>query len=164
MIYVLILILFVLVHLFAVYVILLLISIWSLVTLSYNIRSLNSISKNFMIFLLNSSLLEFLIISSGFISSIRAMCGLDSEKNCVHGSDSTQSAEREISFFFKEASAGQFPFSFSVKQKRHICSFMLKLMFFLGIMSSSSNDISCPCKSRWRVRVHYPLALCLTYQ
>ncbi|GMY34802.1 probable nucleoside diphosphate kinase 5 isoform X2 [Fagus crenata] len=38
--------------------------------------------------------------------SIRAMCGLDSEKNCVHGSDSTQSAEREISFFFKEASAG----------------------------------------------------------
>ncbi|XP_050285243.1 probable nucleoside diphosphate kinase 5 isoform X1 [Quercus robur] len=38
--------------------------------------------------------------------SIRALCGLDSEKNCVHGSDSTQSAEREISFFFKEVSAG----------------------------------------------------------
>lgn len=33
-------------------------------------------------------------------SSIRAMCGLDSEKNCVHGSDSLQSAVREISFFF----------------------------------------------------------------
>ncbi|KAG2722588.1 hypothetical protein I3760_02G133900 [Carya illinoinensis] len=38
--------------------------------------------------------------------SIRAMCGLDSEKNCIHGSDSTQSAQREISFFFKEVSAG----------------------------------------------------------
>ncbi|KAJ1279615.1 hypothetical protein BS78_04G167900 [Paspalum vaginatum] len=32
--------------------------------------------------------------------SIRAMCGLDSEKNCVHGSDSPESAAREISFFF----------------------------------------------------------------
>ncbi|XP_059455850.1 probable nucleoside diphosphate kinase 5 isoform X1 [Corylus avellana] len=38
--------------------------------------------------------------------SIRAMCGLDSEKNCVHGSDSTQSAQREISFFFKDMFAG----------------------------------------------------------
>lgn len=35
-------------------------------------------------------------------NSIRAMCGLDSEKNCVHGSDSLQSAHREISFFFEE--------------------------------------------------------------
>uniref|UniRef100_A0A804NSD1 Nucleoside diphosphate kinase n=1 Tax=Zea mays TaxID=4577 RepID=A0A804NSD1_MAIZE len=35
--------------------------------------------------------------------SIRAMCGLDSEKNCVHGSDSPESADREISFFFGEA-------------------------------------------------------------
>ncbi|PIA43107.1 hypothetical protein AQUCO_02000508v1 [Aquilegia coerulea] len=33
--------------------------------------------------------------------SIRAMCGLDSERNCVHGSDSLQSATREISFFFR---------------------------------------------------------------
>ncbi|CAO2046242.1 unnamed protein product [Urochloa humidicola] len=33
-------------------------------------------------------------------NSIRAMCGLDSEKNCVHGSDSLESAAREISFFF----------------------------------------------------------------
>lgn len=33
-------------------------------------------------------------------NSVRAMCGLDSEKNCVHGSDSLQSAAREISFFF----------------------------------------------------------------
>ncbi|BAF09078.1 probable nucleoside diphosphate kinase 5 [Oryza sativa Japonica Group] len=33
-------------------------------------------------------------------NSIRAMCGVDSEKNCVHGSDSPQSAAREISFFF----------------------------------------------------------------
>lgn len=33
-------------------------------------------------------------------NSIRAMCGLDSEKNCVHGSDSPESAAREISFFF----------------------------------------------------------------
>lgn len=38
--------------------------------------------------------------------SIRAMCGTNSEKNCVHGSDSPQSAQREISFFFKEKSAG----------------------------------------------------------
>ncbi|KAA8540232.1 hypothetical protein F0562_024205 [Nyssa sinensis] len=36
---------------------------------------------------------------------IRAMCGLDSEKNCVHGSDSPQSAAREISFFFEEMSS-----------------------------------------------------------
>lgn len=34
--------------------------------------------------------------------SIRAMCGLDLEKNCVHGSDSSQSAAREISFFFED--------------------------------------------------------------
>ncbi|KAL6899249.1 hypothetical protein ACP4OV_005907 [Aristida adscensionis] len=36
-------------------------------------------------------------------NSIRAMCGLDSEKNCVHGSDSPESAAREISFFFRDA-------------------------------------------------------------
>ncbi|XP_022715302.1 probable nucleoside diphosphate kinase 5 isoform X2 [Durio zibethinus] len=35
--------------------------------------------------------------------SLRAMCGVDIEKNCVHGSDSHQSAQREIAFFFKEA-------------------------------------------------------------
>uniref|UniRef100_A0A0A9FTU4 Nucleoside diphosphate kinase n=1 Tax=Arundo donax TaxID=35708 RepID=A0A0A9FTU4_ARUDO len=33
-------------------------------------------------------------------NSIRAMCGLDSERNCVHGSDSPESAAREIAFFF----------------------------------------------------------------
>ncbi|XP_062219367.1 probable nucleoside diphosphate kinase 5 isoform X1 [Phragmites australis] len=38
-------------------------------------------------------------------NSIRAMCGLDSEKNCVHGSDSMESAAREISFFFGDASS-----------------------------------------------------------
>ncbi|PWA79377.1 Nucleoside diphosphate kinase [Artemisia annua] len=32
--------------------------------------------------------------------SIRAMCGQDLERNCVHGSDSLDSAAREISFFF----------------------------------------------------------------
>ncbi|XP_027906969.1 probable nucleoside diphosphate kinase 5 [Vigna unguiculata] len=37
--------------------------------------------------------------------SIRARCGLDIERNCVHGSDSPKSAQREISFFFKELSA-----------------------------------------------------------
>ncbi|KAK7275569.1 hypothetical protein RIF29_16688 [Crotalaria pallida] len=36
--------------------------------------------------------------------SIRAMCGLNTEKNCVHGSDSSKSAQREISFFFGELS------------------------------------------------------------
>ncbi|KAJ4717757.1 Nucleoside diphosphate kinase [Melia azedarach] len=39
--------------------------------------------------------------------SIRAMCGLDSEKNCIHGSDSPQSAQREMSFFFKEMSSDE---------------------------------------------------------
>ncbi|KAF9615059.1 hypothetical protein IFM89_021630 [Coptis chinensis] len=34
--------------------------------------------------------------------SIRAICGMDTERNCVHGSDSVQSALREISFFFEE--------------------------------------------------------------
>ncbi|KAF3452012.1 hypothetical protein FNV43_RR08108 [Rhamnella rubrinervis] len=38
--------------------------------------------------------------------SIRALCGQNSEKNCVHGSDSPQSAQREISFFFEEKSSG----------------------------------------------------------
>ncbi|ERM99451.1 hypothetical protein AMTRI_Chr12g267100 [Amborella trichopoda] len=33
-------------------------------------------------------------------SSIRAMCGNDKERNCVHGSDSPDSAAREIEFFF----------------------------------------------------------------
>ncbi|KAH7655389.1 Nucleoside diphosphate kinase protein [Dioscorea alata] len=35
-------------------------------------------------------------------SSIRAMCGSSTERNCVHGSDSRLSAAREISFFFKD--------------------------------------------------------------
>ncbi|CAL9046991.1 probable nucleoside diphosphate kinase 5 isoform X1 [Musa acuminata AAA Group] len=39
-------------------------------------------------------------------NSIRAMCGSNSERNCVHGSDSPQSAAREISFFFGEISPG----------------------------------------------------------
>lgn len=37
--------------------------------------------------------------------SIRAMCGEDLERNCVHGSDSRESAAKEISFFF----SGSFP-------------------------------------------------------
>ncbi|KAJ6932813.1 hypothetical protein NC651_008283 [Populus alba x Populus x berolinensis] len=37
----------------------------------------------------------------------RAMCGQDSEKNCVHGSDSFLSAQREISFFFEDVSSGE---------------------------------------------------------
>ncbi|CAL4887210.1 unnamed protein product [Urochloa decumbens] len=41
---------------------------------------------------------------TSYPNSIRAMCGLDSEKNCVHGSDSLESAAREISFFFGDAS------------------------------------------------------------
>ncbi|KAL9275016.1 putative nucleoside diphosphate kinase 5 [Drosera capensis] len=39
--------------------------------------------------------------------SIRARCGVDAEKNCVHGSDSIQSSIREIKFFFTRPS-GQF--------------------------------------------------------
>ncbi|GJR80016.1 uncharacterized mitochondrial protein-like protein [Tanacetum coccineum] len=38
--------------------------------------------------------------------SIRAMCGQDLERNCVHGSDSHDSAAREISFFFTDAFPG----------------------------------------------------------
>ncbi|KAI4330717.1 hypothetical protein MLD38_028977 [Melastoma candidum] len=38
--------------------------------------------------------------------SIRTMCGTDAEKNCVHGSDSDQSAQREISFFFSSETPG----------------------------------------------------------
>ncbi|XP_009599832.1 putative nucleoside diphosphate kinase 5 [Nicotiana tabacum] len=38
--------------------------------------------------------------------SVRAICGLDLQKNCVHGSDSPQSAPREISFFFERTSSG----------------------------------------------------------
>ncbi|XP_061342908.1 probable nucleoside diphosphate kinase 5 isoform X4 [Gastrolobium bilobum] len=40
-----------------------------------------------------------------YMTSIRALCGLDTEKNCVHGSDSLKSAQREIPFFFGELSA-----------------------------------------------------------
>nr|XP_043636266.1 probable nucleoside diphosphate kinase 5 [Erigeron canadensis] len=36
--------------------------------------------------------------------SIRAMCGESLERNCVHGSDSPESAAREISFFFTDTS------------------------------------------------------------
>lgn len=39
--------------------------------------------------------------------SIRAMCGVNLERNCVHGSDSIKSAAREISFFFKETNPGE---------------------------------------------------------
>ncbi|KAM0043185.1 putative nucleoside-diphosphate kinase [Helianthus debilis subsp. tardiflorus] len=38
--------------------------------------------------------------------SIRAMCGEDLERNCVHGSDSRESAAREISFFFPHLLSG----------------------------------------------------------
>ncbi|XAR49876.1 Nucleoside-diphosphate kinase [Bertholletia excelsa] len=41
--------------------------------------------------------------------SIRAMCGQDSQRNCVHGSDSNESAAREISFFFNDAPTGVVP-------------------------------------------------------
>ncbi|KAK6124710.1 hypothetical protein DH2020_041565 [Rehmannia glutinosa] len=38
--------------------------------------------------------------------SVRALCGLDSQRNCVHGSDSPQSAAKEIMFFFEKSSSG----------------------------------------------------------
>ncbi|GKB50159.1 probable nucleoside diphosphate kinase 5 isoform X1 [Tanacetum coccineum] len=38
--------------------------------------------------------------------SIRAMCGQDLERNCIHGSDSHDSAAMEISFFFTDAFPG----------------------------------------------------------
>lgn len=39
--------------------------------------------------------------------SIRAMCGSDSQYNCVHGSDSHQSAAREVAFFFGNHKSGE---------------------------------------------------------
>lgn len=44
------------------------------------------------------------------ILSIRALCGLSTQRNCVHGSDSPQSAARERSFFFEKSSSGQHHF------------------------------------------------------
>ncbi|KAL8043470.1 hypothetical protein ABFX02_09G121800 [Erythranthe guttata] len=38
-------------------------------------------------------------------TSIRALCGVDTGRNCVHGSDSPQSAAREISFFFDKSTS-----------------------------------------------------------
>lgn len=97
-------------------------NIWSIGTLSYSIRILEWTSKchDFIGYIV---LCWFLIISSAFISSIRAMCGLDSEKNCVHGSDSTQSAQREILFFFKDVFAGKITFSFFQSIWKDIYSF-----------------------------------------
>uniref|UniRef100_A0A2P2K5B5 Nucleoside diphosphate kinase n=1 Tax=Rhizophora mucronata TaxID=61149 RepID=A0A2P2K5B5_RHIMU len=46
-------------------------------------------------------------ISVVFYFSIRAMCGIDTEQNCVHGSDSLQAAQREISFFFGDIHFGE---------------------------------------------------------
>ncbi|KAG9458061.1 hypothetical protein H6P81_002569 [Aristolochia fimbriata] len=40
-------------------------------------------------------------------TSIRAMCGVDLERNCVHGSDSRESAAREIAFFFGDINTGK---------------------------------------------------------
>lgn len=37
--------------------------------------------------------------------SIRAICGLDLQRNCVHGSDSPKTAAREISILFNETSS-----------------------------------------------------------
>lgn len=39
--------------------------------------------------------------------SIRAMCGSGSQNNCVHGSDSHQSAAREVAFFFGNHKSGE---------------------------------------------------------
>lgn len=39
--------------------------------------------------------------------SIRAICGSDSQNNCVHGSDSHQSAAQEIAFFFENHKSGE---------------------------------------------------------
>lgn len=41
--------------------------------------------------------------------SIRAMCGMDLQRNCVHGSDSPLSAVREIAFFFEKSSSAFLP-------------------------------------------------------
>ncbi|XP_009772863.1 probable nucleoside diphosphate kinase 5 [Nicotiana sylvestris] len=40
--------------------------------------------------------------------SVRAICGLDLQKNCVHGSDSPQSAAQEITFFVERTSSGHY--------------------------------------------------------
>ncbi|KAJ0764385.1 putative nucleoside-diphosphate kinase [Helianthus annuus] len=48
------------------------------------------------------------------LCSIRAMCGEDLERNCVHGSDSRESAAREISFFFPHLLSGEISLSESL--------------------------------------------------
>lgn len=62
-----------------------------------------------MLYMMTSSTIYFLLINSFlfFAISIRAMCGMTLEKNCVHGSDSFQSAQREIAYFFDEKSSGK---------------------------------------------------------
>ncbi|XP_022953619.1 probable nucleoside diphosphate kinase 5 isoform X6 [Cucurbita moschata] len=57
-------------------------------------------------------------------NSIRAMCGLDSEKNCVHGSDSLQSAQREISFFFEET-------VWSLSESSHLSQVFFRFPFII---------------------------------
>nr|GEY40627.1 reverse transcriptase domain-containing protein [Tanacetum cinerariifolium] len=46
----------------------------------------------------------YLCINNFSLYNIRAMCGQDLERNCVHGSDSQDSAAMEISFFFTDIS------------------------------------------------------------
>lgn len=58
----------------------------------------------------------FYSMSCLFIPSVRAFCGLDSQRNCVHGSDSPKSAAREISFFFERiSSSGQISITIEIK-------------------------------------------------
>lgn len=55
------------------------------------------------------------------------MCGLDSEKNCVHGSDSPESAAREISFFFGDG-LGWFLYSLFHKSEYHTIKFLTLML------------------------------------
>lgn len=66
--------------------------------------------------------------------SIRAMCGVNLERNCVHGSDSIKSAAREISFFFKETNPGQtVDRCFNSYKAVYVVSFVLSLSLLLTL-------------------------------
>lgn len=69
------------------------------------------------------------------------MCGSDSEKNCVHGSDSRASAAREIPIFFPEVSPGQFLILFTSAYNSYLSLLANGMMLKHATMVSKSNHI-----------------------
>lgn len=62
------------------------------------------------------------------------MCGVSVQRNCVHGSDSTKSAAREISFFFKETNPGKtVDRCFNAYNAVYVVSYVLSLGLLLTL-------------------------------